>query len=157
MNELGPIQFDYKHGKVDWERIAKHFGYKSDRHMFLQLYAQDHEQRNDSKLSSRELAKLLGVDQMTILGKLKGLGIPRASKGGPNFKRTVIDASKFGFDTEKELLEHWRYKEHKSIREMYNDVLVNFGELSWHSFRMKLRKLGIVGKHIYWVDDHISR
>jgi len=139
---------------IYWKGIAENFGYKSDKQMFLDKYAQNSEQRKKGKLSSRILGELLGVSGTSVLNRLKELGILRAGIGGANFKNTVIDPSKFGFETEEQLLSHWRKEENKSIREMYNAVLKHFGKITWHEFRMKLRKLGIVKKDIHANQDY---
>jgi len=131
---------------IDWERIAEINGHKDVKEMLLCRYAQTHEQRKGKKLSIRGLACLFIVSEKSISDKLKELGISRAPSGGPNFKPRIIDASKFGFKTEDELLKHWRYVENKSIKEIYQQITEHFGEVSWDWFRRKLTKLGIVKK-----------
>jgi len=135
---------------IDWSGMVKFLGYNSVKEMLLSKYAQTHEQRKDGKLSVKSLARFLSVYELvsgkTVLNKLKELKIPIAPVGGPNFKNTIIDAGKFGFKTEEELLKHWRYKENKSIKEIYELTAEHFGNMSWDWFRRKLGKLGIIKK-----------
>lgn len=70
------VQFKYRD---DWQAAAKRLGYKYISEAIIKSY---------ESMPSSEIAKAFSVSKTTVLHYLRRFGVPRRSKGGPNFKAT---------------------------------------------------------------------
>lgn len=134
---------------LPWDRIARELGYKDARHLFLKKYATCDEDRKDGKLSSYQLAKVLGVTPTTIVNKVRALGIPRAEARAPlcnsNHPMRPIPNVPEQFSSEKEWLEDLVINQRLPRYMVLFEVRKQSGwKISLSTLRYRLARYGII-------------
>ena len=138
-DELGLAVHRKRGPATDWKGICKRLSlscgqeFANEEQMIRFFYY------GDKNMPIGELAKLCEVSGTTLCNKMDELNIPRRKRGGHNRPKISLQHKKFGFETEKDMLDAWREK--MSLKQMAAVLKATGIKITYSNLRRRVSDL----------------